>query len=157
MTKQEEWDKFYLSIARLTAQRSYAADRKVGAIIVKDGNIISFSYNGTLPGESNETCDEFGRTKTTTLHAESQAICKVARSTSSTENATMYTTLSPCIECAKIIVQSGIKRVVFDQIFKYTEGIEFMSKAGVLVNELPSTTKLCDPKWLSKTGLLNDD
>jgi len=155
MKTQSDWDQFYLSIAQLTAQQSYASDRKVGAIIVKNDNIISFSYNGTLRGTDNDTCDQHGRTFATTLHAELQAIAKVARSAQSAEGSTMYCTTSPCIECAKAIVSAGIARVVYDTTWKYTEGIDFMKKAGILVNEPYSTTRLAPKEWLvNNTGLV---
>jgi len=154
MKTQSDWDDFYMKMTDLTSQQSYAQDRKVGAIIVKDGNIISFSYNGTLPGEHNCTVDASGRTMAKVLHAETQAIAKVARSTQNTEGATLYSTLSPCIECAKLIAQVGIKRLVYRDTYKYTEGIDFLKKAGILVNEEENHTKLASPEWLNKTGLL---
>jgi len=151
--KQSDWDQFYLKVAELTSQQSYAQDRKVGAIIVKHGNIIAFSYNGTLQGRENSTCDQYGKTLPTVLHAESQAIAKVARSPNNTEGATLYTTLSPCIECAKLIVQSGISRVVYKEPFKYTEGIDFLEHAGVMVNK----HCLFTDEQLKHTGLLSAD
>ena len=143
-----------MRMADLISQQSYAQDRKVGALIVKDGNIISFSYNGTLPGQHNCTVDASGRTLDRVLHAETQAIAKVARSTQSTEGATLYSTLSPCIECAKLIAQVGISRLVYRDTYKYTEGIDFLKKADVLVNEPHDHSRLMSPEWLQKTGLL---
>jgi len=151
---EEDWDDFYLRMVDLISQQSYAQDRKVGALIVKDGNIISFSYNGTLPGQHNCTTDASGRTLSKVLHAETQAIAKVARSTNSTEGATLYSTLSPCIDCAKLIAQVGITRLVYRDRYKYTEGIDFLKTANVAVNENQNHSSLADAEWLRKTGLL---
>jgi len=156
MKTQSDWDEFYLKTAHLISQQSYALDRKVGAIIVKDNNIISFSYNGTPPGWSNSTQSESGQTLAVTIHAEHMAIAKVARSTQSTEGATMYCTLSPCIDCAKLICIAGIVRLVYRDTYKYTEGIDFLKKYGVLVNDVPSHNTYADTLWLSKSGLLNE-
>jgi len=153
MKTQADWDTFYMRMADLISQQSYAQDRKVGALIVKDGNIISFSYNGTLPGQHNCTVDASGRTLDKVLHAETQAIAKVARSNQSTEGATLYNTLSPCIECAKLIAQVGIHRLVYRDTYKYTEGIDFLKKANILVNEPNTHNRLAEPEWLRKTGL----
>ena len=154
MKTQADWDTFYIRMADLISQQSYAQDRKVGALIVKNGNIISFSYNGTLPGQQNCTVNASGRTLDSVLHAETQAIAKVARSTQSTEGATLYSTLSPCIECAKLIAQTGIYRVVYRDVYKYTEGIDFLKKADVLVNEPDNHNRLISPETLRSTGLL---
>jgi len=143
-----------MRVTDLISQQSYAQDRKVGALIVKEGNIISFSYNGTLSGQHNCTVDASGRTMDKVLHAETQAIAKVARSTQSTEGATLYSTLSPCIECAKLIAQVGISRLIYRDTYKYTEGIDFLKKAGILVNEKDNHVRNISPEWLSKTGLL---
>jgi len=148
MKSQRDWDVFYLKVADLIAQQSYAEDRKVGALIVKDGNIISFSYNGTPPNTNNNTQTN------TVLHAEAQAIAKVARSNSNTLNAVLYCTLSPCIDCAKLIFSAGIKRVVFKDEYKCTEGTEFLRKMGVAINQTDPTTMLADPEWLAKSGLI---
>jgi len=154
MKTQSDWDEFYLKTAELIANQSYARDRKVGALIVKDNNIIAFSYNGTLPGQDNCTVDASGRTLSKVLHAETQAIAKVARSTQSTEGATLYSTLSPCIECAKLIAQVSITRLVYRDTYKYIEGVDFLKKAGVLVNEVHDHSKFATPEWLAKSGLL---
>jgi len=154
MKTESDWDEFYLNVANLTAQQSYADDRKVGSIIVKDGNIISFSYNGTPKGWDNETQDNTGETKDSVFHAESQAIAKVARSTQSTEGATLYSTLSPCLNCAKLISQSGITRVVYRDTYKCTKGISFLTLMNVAINRPYSTTMLANPEWLAKSGLL---
>jgi len=154
MKTQKDWDQFYLKIAQLVAQQSYAKDRKVGAVIVKNDNIISFSYNGTPRGWDNETQTDDGQTKSMVLHAEAQAIAKLARSTLSSDGATLYCTLSPCIDCAKLISEVGIKRLVYIDGYKCTEGIDFLKANNVLVNEEYSTTKLASKEWLARTGLL---
>jgi len=148
MKSQCDWDEFYLSICDLISNQSYAEDRKVGAIIVKDDNIISFSYNGTPRKTDNDTQSNI------VLHAEAQAIAKVARTNSSTVNATLYCTLSPCIDCAKLISEVGIKRLVYIDEYKCTQGIDFLIANNVLVNEEYSTTKLASKEWLARTGLL---
>ena len=147
MKSQRDWDEFYLRIAELTAQQSYAEDRKVGALIVKDDNIISFSYNGTPPKTNNDTQTN------TVLHAEAQAIAKVARSNSSTIGATLYCTCSPCIDCAKLIFSVGIKRVVYSSEYKCMDGVDFLRKMGVAINHTLPQNSLADPAWLAKTGL----
>jgi len=148
MKSQLDWDNFYLKVADLVAQQSYAADRKVGALIVKDGNIISFSYNGTPPSTDNDTQTN------TVLHAEAQAIAKVARSTNSTLNSTLYCTLSPCIDCAKLIYSVGIKRVVYKDNYKNDLGVKFLKSMLININSLPSNVEYADTNWLRKTGLL---
>lgn len=153
MKTQKDWDQFYLNIAKLVAQQSYAEDRKVGAVIVKDDNIISFSYNGTPRGWNNETQNSNGQTKSMVLHAETQAIAKVSRSTLSSNGATLYSTLSPCIDCSKLIYQVGIKRIVYIDTYKCTDGLEFLRANDVLVNEEYSTTRLASKEWLARTGL----
>jgi len=147
MKSQRDWDEFYLRVAEVTAQQSYAEDRKVGALIVKDDNIISFSYNGTPPKTNNDTQTN------TVLHAEAQAIAKVARSNSSTVGATLYCTLSPCIDCAKLIFSVGIKRVVYRDNYKCMDGVDFLRKMGVGINQNSPQNSLADPAWLAKTGL----
>lgn len=148
------WDAHYLRVAQLTSQLSSAIDRKVGAVIVKDDNIISFSYNGTTRGANNATCDPNGKTFPSVLHAEAYAIGKVAKSTNSTKGATLYTTLSPCIECAKIIYMAGISRVVYGELYKYREGVDYLEKIGILVNKEVSHNDLIPRDQLIKTGLL---
>ncbi len=132
--KQNKYDKAYLKIAREWAQLSYCNRKKVGAIIVKDRMIISDGYNGTPSGFENFCEDQEGYTKWYVLHAEANAILKVARSTQTCDGSTLYITLSPCKECSKLIHQSGIKRVVYHQDYKDTEGIEFLKRAGVIVD-----------------------
>lgn len=134
--KQNKYDRAYLRIAREWGQLSYCQRRKVGAIIVKDRMIISDGYNGTPSGFENCCEDDAGLTKWYVLHAEANAILKVARSTQSCEGATLYITMSPCKDCSKLIHQSGIKRVVYLESYKDNSGIEFLEKAGVEVAHL---------------------
>lgn len=129
--KQHILDCRYLRMARIWAENSYCERRKVGAIIVKDKMIISDGYNGTPAGFENVCEDENGLTKPYVLHAEANAITKVARSNNSSEGATLYITASPCLECAKLIIQAGIKRVVFNELYRITDGIDLLKRAGV--------------------------
>lgn len=124
-------------MAREWASLSYCDRKQVGALIVKDKMIISDGYNGTPSGFENICETEQGNTKWYVLHAEANAILKVAKSTQSTEGATLYQTLSPCKDCSKLIHQSGIKRVVFIKKYKDTEGVDFLIKAGVEVSHIP--------------------
>ncbi len=123
------------------AKLSYCERKQVGALIVKNRMIISDGYNGTPSGFENVCETDSGQTKWYVLHAEANAILKVARSTQSTEGATLYQTLSPCKDCSKLIYQSGIKRVVFSTKYKDTEGIEFLTKAGVEISHIPIEKK----------------
>ncbi|NJM78464.1 MAG: dCMP deaminase family protein [Flavobacterium sp.] len=134
--KKLKYDKAYLRIAKEWGQLSYCKRKKVGAIIVKDRMIISDGYNGTPTGFENCCEDDDNITKWYVLHAEANAILKVARSTQSCENATLYITLSPCKDCSKLIHQSGIKRVVYHEAYKDTSGVDFLRKAGVEVELL---------------------
>lgn len=136
--KQNRYDKAYLKIAKEWAQLSYCQRKKVGAIIVKDRMIISDGYNGTPSGFENCCEDENNLTKWYVLHAEANAILKVARSTQTCDGATLYITLSPCKECSKLIHQSGITRVVYHQDYKDNSGIEFLKRAGVIVDFIPN-------------------
>lgn len=131
--KRNKYDKAYLRIAKEWSQLSYCKRKQVGAIIVKDRMIISDGYNGTPSGFENCCEDEEGYTKWYVLHAEANAISKVARSTQSCEGATLYITLSPCKDCSKLIHQSGIKRVVYCEGYKDEAGLDFLRKAGVEV------------------------
>lgn len=132
MTKQEQLDKRYMQMAQIWAENSYCERRKVGALLVKDKMIISDGYNGTPCGFENICEDDVtGRTKPYVLHAEANAITKVARSNNSSEGATMYVTTSPCIECAKLIIQSGIKRVVYGEAYHTQDGLELLKRAGI--------------------------
>lgn len=134
-------DKDYMAICDIIASKSYAVRNKVGAILVKNGNIISFGYNGTPSGFDN-VCEVNGITKEEVLHAESNAIVKCACSVNSTEDSTLYTTLSPCFECAKLIIQSKIKRVVYKEFYRDFKGIILLTKAGVQHELLDSTTSI---------------
>ncbi len=132
--KTIKYDKAYLRIALEWSKLSYCKRKQVGAIIVKDRMIISDGYNGTPSGFENCCEDDTNTTKWYVLHAEANAILKVARSTQSCDGATLYITLSPCKECSKLIHQSGIKRVVYHQGYKDSTGIDFLIKAGVEVD-----------------------
>lgn len=120
-------------MARIWSENSYCKRRQVGALIVKDKSIISDGYNGTPSGFENLCEDENEQTKPYVLHAEANAITKVAKSSNSSDGSTLYVTASPCIECAKLIIQSGIKRVVYSENYRYSDGIELLQKAGVEV------------------------
>lgn len=134
MASQRNLDKAYMAMANELAKLSYANRAKVGCLIVKDTHIISEGYNGTPKGMSNECEDHKFTTFPYVLHAESNAIAKLARSTSSSENATVYTTMAPCYECSKLIIQSGIKRVVYESNY-HSNGIGLLELAGVCVEQ----------------------
>ncbi len=134
--KLNKYDKAYLRIAKEWSQLSYCKRKQVGAIIVKDRMIISDGYNGTPSGFENCCEDEEGLTRWDVLHAEANAILKVARSTQSCEGATLYITLSPCKECSKLIHQSGIKRVVYQNGYRDDSGLQFLIKAGIDVQHI---------------------
>jgi dCMP deaminase len=129
--KQLQYDKRYLEMAKIWAQNSYCKRRQVGALIVKEGMIISDGYNGTPSGFENVCEDEDYKTKPYVLHAEANAITKVAKSNNSSENATLYVTCSPCMECAKLIIQAGIRRVVFSSEYHSEEGLELLKRAEI--------------------------
>lgn len=135
--KQKELDTRYMRMAVIWAENSYCQRRKVGALIVKENMIISDGYNGTPSGFENVCEDENNITKPYVLHAEANAITKIARSSNSSEGATLYVTASPCIECAKLIIQAGIKRVVYAEKYRLEDGIELLRRAGVEVEFLP--------------------
>ncbi|MBU2525723.1 MAG: dCMP deaminase family protein [Bacteroidetes bacterium] len=135
--KQLKYDRAYLRMAYEWGKLSYCERRQVGAIIVKDRMIISDGYNGTPSGFENFCEDEDGYTKWYVLHAEANAILKVAASTQSCRGATLYITMSPCKECSKLIHQAGIVRLVYADAYKDTSGIEFLRKAGVDLQHLP--------------------
>jgi dCMP deaminase len=134
--KLNRYDKAYLKIANEWSKLSYCKRKQVGAIIVRDRMIISDGYNGTPSGFDNCCEDNEGLTNWYVLHAEANAILKVARSTQTCEGATLYITLSPCKECSKLIHQSGIKRVVFQNGYRDTSGVDFLAKAGVIVDQI---------------------
>lgn len=129
--KQIAFDKRYLEMALIWAKNSYCIRRQVGALIVKEKMIISDGYNGTPSGFENKCEDDNNVTKPYVLHAEANAITKVAKSHNSSENATLYVTTSPCMECAKLIIQSGIKRVVYCNKYSKTDGLELLMRAGI--------------------------
>lgn len=131
-SKQELLDQRYLAMARIWAQNSYCKRRQVGALLVKDKMIISDGYNGTPSGFEND-CEDDDKTKPYVLHAEANAITKVACSNNSSQGATMYITASPCIECAKLIIQAGIRRVVYSDEYRSTEGVELLRRTGIEV------------------------
>jgi len=134
--KQELLDTRYLRMAKIWAENSYCKRRKVGAILVKDKMIISDGYNGTPAGFENICEDENNKTKDYVLHAEANAITKVAKSNNSSDGATLYITTSPCIECSKLIIQSGIKRVVFSEDYRISSGLDLLKRAGITVCRL---------------------
>jgi dCMP deaminase len=130
--KQLALDRRYLRMAHIWAENSYCIRRQVGAIIVRGSMIISDGFNGTPSGFENVCEDEDGaHTKPYVLHAEANAITKVARSNNSSDGATLYVTASPCLECAKLIIQAGIKRVVYHEVYRLTDGIDLLQRAGV--------------------------
>lgn len=131
--KQLQFDRRYLEMARIWGQNSYCKRHQVGALIVKGRMIISDGYNGTPEGFENVCEDETFHTKPYVLHAEANAITKVAKSNNSSENATLYVTCSPCMECAKLIIQSGIRRVVFSEKYPNEDGIRLLERAGIEV------------------------
>ena len=131
--KLNKYDKAYLRIAREWSLLSYCKRKQVGAIIVKDRMIISDGYNGTPAGFENVCEDENGVTRPYVLHAEANAITKIARSSNSSEGATMYVTASPCIECAKLIIQAGIKRVVYAEKYRLEDGLDLLKRANIEV------------------------
>lgn len=131
MDKQEALDKRYLRMARIWAENSYCTRRKVGALLVKDKMIISDGYNGTPSGFENVCELVDGTTKPYVLHAEANAITKVAKSGNSSLGATLYVTASPCLECAKLIIQSGIKRVVYSEKYRLDDGLKLLERANI--------------------------
>ena len=131
--KQEKLDARYLRMAQIWAENSYCVRRKVGALVVKEKMIISDGYNGTPSGFENICEDENNVTKPYVLHAEANAITKLARSSNNSDGATLYVTASPCIECAKLIIQAGIKRVVYGEKYRLEDGINLLKRAGIEV------------------------
>lgn len=132
-TKQSLLDYRYLRMARIWAENSYCRRRQVGALVVKDKMIISDGYNGTPSGFENVCEDESGTTFPYVLHAEANAITKLARSSNNSDGATLYVTASPCIECSKLIIQAGIRRVVYAEKYRLTDGVDLLEKAGIKV------------------------
>lgn len=131
--KQPQFDRRYLQMAKIWAKNSYCKRRQVGALIVKERMIISDGYNGTPSGFENICEDETGKTKPYVLHAEANAITKVAKSSNSSEGATLYVTSSPCMECSKLIIQAGIRRVVYCDEYHNLDGIDLLKRAGIEV------------------------
>ena len=135
--KQRQLDLRYLKMARIWAENSYCVRRQVGALIVKDKMIISDGYNGTPSGFENICENDMGVTKPYVLHAEANAITKVAKSANNCDGGTLYVTTSPCMECSKLIIQAGIRRVVFSEKYHNTEGLDILAKVGVELVHLP--------------------
>ena len=135
--KQDALDRRYIRMATIWAENSYCRRRQVGALIVKDKMIISDGYNGTPSGFENVCEDDNNVTKPYVLHAEANAITKIARSNNSSDGATMYVTASPCIECSKLIIQAGIKREVYSEKYRLEDGVELLKRAGIEVVYLP--------------------
>lgn len=136
-SKQSLLDKRYLRMAQIWAENSYCHRRQVGALLVKDGRIISDGFNGTPAGFENVCEDEAGITKPYVLHAEANAITKVARSNNSSDGSTLYVTASPCMECSKLIIQAGIRRVVFNELYRICEGLDLLKRAGIETVHVP--------------------
>ena len=134
--KQLRLDLRYLRMARIWAENSYCQRRKVGALVVKEKMIISDGYNGTTSGFENVCEDDMNVTKPYVLHAEANAITKLARSSNNSDGATLYITASPCIECAKLIIQAGIKRVIYGEQYRLTDGIDLLKRANIEVKYL---------------------
>lgn len=139
--RQPDFDRRYLQMARTWAENSYCNRRKVGALIVKNKMIISDGYNGTPSGFENICEDESGKTKSYVLHAEANAITKVAKSNNSSENSTLYITAAPCMECSKLIIQAGIKRVVFFDAYHSEEGVKLLRRAGIELVQIEEKTE----------------
>ena len=131
-----KFDERYLEMAQVWAKNSYCKRRQVGALLVKDRMIISDGYNGTPSGFENQCEDENDVTKPYVLHAEANAITKVAKSGNSSDGATLYVTASPCMECSKLIIQAGIRRVVYKDVYRITDGIDLLKSAGVECEQL---------------------
>lgn len=137
MDKQEKRDHLYMKMARTWAENSYCVRRQVGALMVKENMIISDGFNGTPSGFENICEDENNVSKPYVLHAEANAITKIARSNNSSNGATIYITASPCMECSKLIIQSGIKRVVYGEKYRLMDGVELLKRAGIQVDFMP--------------------
>lgn len=131
-----KFDEQYLRIAYIWAKNSYAKRLKVGAIMVKDKMIISDGYNGTPAGMPNECEDDQNRTHPYVLHAEANAISKIAKSNNSSEGSTIYITAAPCINCAKLIIQAGIKRVVYSEDYRLTQGLDLLKQNGISIDKI---------------------
>ncbi len=132
----QKFDKSYLRMASVWARNSYCKRRQVGSLLVKDRMIISDGYNGTPSGFENVCEDETGATKPYVLHAEANAISKIAKSGNSSDGATLYVTASPCLECSKLIIQAGIRRVVYRDEYRLTDGVDLLRRAGIEVERI---------------------
>lgn len=137
MDKQQALDNRYLRMATIWSENSYCKRRQVGCLMVKDNMIISDGYNGTPRGFENDCETPENTSKAYVLHAEANAITKVAKSSNSSDGATIYVTDSPCIECSKLIIQAGIKRVVYSREYRLTDGVDLLRRAGVVVDYMP--------------------
>ena len=157
LSKQQKLDLRYLRMARIWAENSYCKRRQVGALVVKDKMIISDGYNGTPSGFEN-VCEDNNVTKPYVLHAEANAITKLARSSNNSEGSTLYVTASPCIECSKLIIQSGIKRVVYAEKYRLTDGIDLLKRAGVKVEYMnPDEMRSSSEESTSKVESSEED
>ena len=157
LSKQQKLDLRYLRMARIWAENSYCKRRQVGALVVKDKMIISDGYNGTPSGFEN-VCEENNVTKPYVLHAEANAITKLARSSNNSEGSTLYVTASPCIECSKLIIQSGIKRVVYAEKYRLSDGIDLLERAGVKVEYMnPDEMRSSEEEPTSKMESSEED
>lgn len=141
MDKRLKRDHLYMKMARTWAENSYCVRRQVGALMVKDNMIISDGFNGTPSGFENVCEGENNVSKPYVLHAEANAITKIARSNNSSDGATLYVTASPCMECSKLIIQSGIKRVVYGEKYRLMDGVELLERAGIQVDYMPFEEK----------------
>ena len=135
-----KWDKLYITIAQETALLSTAERKKVGCVLVKNNNIIAFGYNGTPSGFDN-TCEIDNTTKPEVIHAEINAVAKVAKSTNSSVDSVLYITMSPCVECAKLLIQSGIKKVYYQEIYRLNDGLTLLEKANIEVVQISPVPK----------------
>ena len=141
MDKKEAFDRRYMRMAQIWSANSYCTRRKVGALVVKEKMIISDGYNGTPQGFENICEDENNVSKPYVLHAEANAITKIARSGNNSDGSTLYVTDSPCIECSKLIIQAGIKRVIYDREYRIMDGVDLLRRAGIEVINLPISDK----------------
>lgn len=152
MPDQSKLDRLFIDIAHRVSMMSYDEDTKVGCVITKDGNILSMGYNGMPSGMENDCKNSTGSTNPEVIHAEANALCKLARSTQSAEGATLYCTLAPCVECAKLILQTGIERVVFSDAYKDESGTLLLLKQKLKIDKVKyaSTTTIPDEKGKKK-------
>lgn len=130
-----KFDQFYMDIAGMTASLSYAKRAQVGAVAVRDRNIIAFGYNGTLPGTGNECEDENGNTKPEVIHAEENLLMKIAKSPVSIEGAVVYITMAPCINCSRLMANAGVKKVIYRDTYRDLSGVELLNKYGIDVEQ----------------------